>query len=449
MGVRRLGRAASASALPSSAPSGGRAGSRSGAPVGNAPLTISGQTILRGGTPFQIRGSSTWCLVQLDDTDMDAVLDNTAAKKFNSIVVMSALSATANAQYGPPQALGLSPFTDSKLTPNESYWQRVDRIIRQAGKRGLVVQMAHLYAGHPSSADGFASRIAGCTTGECTTFGQWLGARYLADPNLIWIAGGDDMPETDQNKWDALNTGITSVDSTHLFSGHPSRGEEGKLFGSYITLNSAYRNRFEVASGTLAAYQGSPTNAVLGFEYVYEGDGTPWSNPTLTASEARRQSWQALLSGAAGANFGNHEVWTCGYVGGSNLYPNWKTSTTGLNSPGHFAHYHLADFFDRIAWSTLIPDATSTFVTAGRSSAENYVAAAFTPQVGVAIIPAGGQITVDMGEFSSPLRANYFDPTSGAWTLISGSLSNSGSQNFDPPLNAAGDTDMVLLLEAV
>lgn len=397
------------------------------------------------GKPFQIRGSSTWCIVQLTREDIVSVLDNTVAKRFNSIVIMSALSANANTQYGPAQAYGLSPFTDSKLAPSEAFWAHVDYIIAQAWVRGLLVQMTPLYAGHPSSQDGFASRIAGCTTGECAAFGQWLGARYRSYPNIIWIAGGDDRPETDSDKWDALYTGITSQDSGHLFSGHPSRGEEGKVFGPYITLNSAYRNRFEVASGTLTAYQGSPTNAVLGFEFVYEGDGTPWSNPTLTASEARRQTWQALLSGAAGANFGNHEVWTCGYVNGSNTYPSWMTS--GLNSAGHVAHTHLANFFDAIAWWTLVPDATSTFVTAGRNSAENYVAAAFTSSAGAAVIPAGGQITVDMSEFSASPLCRWFDPTSGAYTNI-GTFSNTGTRDFTPSLNAAGDTDMVLLLQA-
>lgn len=402
------------------------------------------------GAPVQLRGSSTWCLVQSDRSTIDYVLSNTAGKKFNSVVVMSALSENANSQYGPTQAYGTFPFSDSKLTPSEAHWQNLDYLIRKAASLGLIVQLAYLYVGHPSSQDGFASRIAGCTEQECFDFGAFLGARYRNTPNLIWISGGDNMPETDQDKWDAIVDGILSQDTTHLITGHPQRGEEGRLFGSYITLNSVYRNRAELVAGTLAAYSGSPTLPAFLFEGVYAGDGTPWSNPTLTPAQTRPQLWHALLSGGCGANHGNHEVWTCGWVSGSETYPGWLDE---LDAADHVAMTHIANFFDAIPWWTLSPDSTSTFVTAGRSSGETYVAAAFTSMLGIAIIPDGGQITVDMSEFSGSVTGWWFDPTSGAYTVISGSdvspFNNSGTRNFDPPLNAAGETDMVLLLRVM
>lgn len=393
--------------------------------------------------PFQVRGSSTWCIVNVDHSTIDYVLDRTVAQKFNSVVVMSALSEAANDQYGPPQFAGTFPFTGFKLIPSEAHWAHVDYILSAAAARGLVVQMTPLYVGHPSSQDGFASRLAGCSEAECAALGDYLGNRYKTASNLVWIAGGDNMPETDQAKWNALYNAILAADTTHLMSGHPQRGEEGRLFGSFITLNSIYRNRAEMVSGSLAAYAGTPTLPAIMFEGVYAGDGTPWSNPTLTAADTRPELWQTLLSGACGANHGNHEVWTCGYVAEAEVYPDWLDE---LDSADHVAMQHIANFFDAIAWWTLVPDSTSTFVTAGRSSAENYVAAAFTSSLGVAVIPAGGQITVDMSEFSAPPLCRWFDPTSGAYTTI-GTFTNSGTRNFDPSLNAAGDADMVLLIQ--
>lgn len=400
--------------------------------------------------PFQVRGSSTWCICQNSREDAITVLDNTKSKKFNSIVMMSALSSNALAQYGPPQAYGLSPFTDSKLTPNENYWAHIDYIIREAGRRGLVVQLAFLYLGHAQAQDGFQSRVAGCTSGECTAFGQFLGARYASTPNIIWIAGGDNLSNWTSN-WDAIVAGIQSQDTSHLFSGHPARAQEGRQFGSFVNLNSAYRARTEVASGTLTAYQQAIVRPVLGFEYQYEGDGTDFSNPNLTAAQTRTQSWQALLSGACGANYGNHPVWTAGYVNGVLKWPNWMTSQ-GLDTDGHYDMVHLADFFDRIRWEQLVPDANSAFATTGRSSVENYVAAAYTNRCGVALITPGTSVRFDKSVFSGPLLVRLFDPSNGAWTVLNNSdsipLSNSGTLDVDPPNNAAGDADMVALFEA-
>ncbi len=407
------------------------------------------------GEPFQIHGSSTWCLVQSSKPEVRFILDNIKGKRFNSILLMSALSESALTQYGPAQAEGLSPFLDSKLTPNPAFWAHVEFIVQEAAARGLVVQLAFLYLGHGSAEDGFRARVAGCTLGECTAFGNFLGNLFKRHQNIIYVCGGDNLSNWSSN-WDAMVAGIVSQDPSHLITGHPSRGQEGRQFGSFITLNSSYRNRAEIASGTLLAYQGTPTLPVYLFEGQYEGDGSYFSNPTLNAMETRIQSWQALLAGGCGANYGNHPVWSNGYVSTNVgvtppqlVYPTWL-STEGLDSEGHGDMVHLHNFFDDpdLPWWTLVPDASSSFVTAGRSSNENYVAAAYSPggDLAIAVIPAGGLITVNLSIFPAAMDAWYYDPTSGARSYIA-RYSNSGSQNFDPPLNAAGDTDMILLLK--
>jgi hypothetical protein len=412
------------------------------------------------GQPFPLDGISLWSLCQSTQTEREELLDIVEGYGFKSVLCMSALSENSREQYGPPQADGLSPFTGAKLIPNETYWSTVvDHTLEAAAERDIVVQLAFLYFGHASANDGWRDRVAGCSEAECTAFGEWLGARYAATENLIWVMGGDNSSLWD-SKWQAIVDGILAEDPNHLMTGHPARNEEAKVFGSTITLNTSYRPIATIVSGTLSAYaDDTSARPVEMFEGQYEGDGTKVGNPNLGARQARAQSWQARLSNACGANYGNHAQWTQGYISdwpGETTpqldWPNWKT-TEGFTSAGtqSMAHYHA--FFNSIQWWTLVgnADTTSTFVTAGRSSNENYVAAAFTSVLGVAYIPAGGEITVDMSEFSGPLLARWFDPTSGAYTVIGGTdttpYSNSGSRNFDPGTNAAGDTDMVLILE--
>jgi len=57
-------------------------------------------------------------------------------------------------------------------------------------------------------------------------------------------------------------------------------------------------------------------------------------------------------------------------------------------------------------------------------------------------------LTVNMAKFAGPVTAQWFDPTNGTYSKISGSpFANTGRQNFSPSgNNSAGDPDFVLLL---
>src|SRR5262249_54485944 len=94
-----------------------------------------------------------------------------------------------------------------------------------------------------------------------------------------------------------------------------------------------------------------------------------------------------------------------------------------------------------------------TLITAGGSSqsAADYVAAAAAADGSllVAYVPPAhsGSITVDLSAMSGAARARWFNPTTAAFTLISGSLPNTGTQVFPPPgNNGTGFADWVLVL---
>src|SRR5262249_17209302 len=111
-------------------------------------------------------------------------------------------------------------------------------------------------------------------------------------------------------------------------------------------------------------------------------------------------------------------------------------------------------------WYNLVPDQTHTLVTAGfgtfstsESMTDNdYLTAARTPdgQLGIAYMPTRRTITVDMTQFSGPVIAQWFDPSNGAYTVLSGSrFPNTDPRQFTPSgSNHDGDGDLVLLLEA-
>jgi len=58
-------------------------------------------------------------------------------------------------------------------------------------------------------------------------------------------------------------------------------------------------------------------------------------------------------------------------------------------------------------------------------------------------------VTVDMSQFSGPVRARWFDPSNGSFRSIKGSpFASSGEREFLPPgLNRDKDPDWVLILQ--
>ena len=106
------------------------------------------------------------------------------------------------------------------------------------------------------------------------------------------------------------------------------------------------------------------------------------------------------------------------------------------------------------AWWRLIPDTKHELITAGFGTWKqaDYVTAARADDgsFAAAYLPSVRTITAELGQLAGPVKAQWFDPSSGQFKSVEGSpFKNEGPRKFDPPeKNAAGDSDWVLLLEA-
>jgi hypothetical protein len=388
------------------------------------------------GAPFQLRGDSPWTMtVQLTREQVDAYLDNRKAKKFNTILVE--VIETKFGAKAPANTYGDQPFVGGDFTkPNEAYWQHVDYIVSAAASRGVVVLMCALYLGFGGGDEGWYAKAGTAGTTAIQSYGAFLGARYTSADNIIWINGGDFRPPT-LDIPNALAAGIRSKDKRHLFSTHWARNSSGTDGApSWLTLGSSYTEQANVSSRVLADYQAAPALPTFLIEAFYEGDLE--GQPKLTTLGIRQQAWHALLSGAAGYQYGHHTVWP--------FRSGWETA---LNADGAQSMEHLNDFMGGVGWWKLAPDAGSKLVTAGRGSigTVNYVTAALATDgtLGVAYVPDGREITVDMASLKSSVTARFFDPAAGAFSAVPGSpFANTGAQKLDPP----GTADAVVVLEA-
>src|ERR1700722_10523636 len=154
-----------------------------------------------------------------------------------------------------------------------------------------------------------------------------------------------------------------------------------------------------------------------------------------------------MLSGGSGQLYGNQYTWT--------FVPGWQSN---LDTPGALEIQYINQLFGGVAWWNLVPDTKHEVVTAGygtyNGSNENLTTATYcttswiSGSVALTYCPSPSIVTVNLAKFSGPVTAQWYDPSNGTYTAISGSpFQNSGDQQFTTPGdNQDGDSDWVLVL---
>ncbi len=400
--------------------------------------------------PFLITGDSPQAaFVNLSEAEADAFFADRQAAGFN-LVWVNLLCGTYTGGRGDGSTYdGIVPFTTpgNLATPNESYFARVDDMLRLAALHGLVVLL------DPAETGSFLSMLTANGVAKSRDYGRYLGARYRSFDNIIWMSGNDF--QSWQNPGDdavvqAVARGIHDTDDRHIHSVELDYLVSGSLddasFAPLLELNASY-TYFPTYAQVLTDYD--RPNALPTFlveaNYEFEHNAADEGTPQIL----RRQAYWALLSGAAGQLYGNRYTWP--FIGG------WESH---LDTPGS-AQMGLVKFlFASRPWFNLIPDQAHTVVTAGYGTFadsgalgdNDYLTAARTPDgaLVMAYMPTARTITVDMAALAAPAYASWYDPSNGTYAAIPGSpLANAGARDFTPPgSNADGDGDWVLVLEA-
>jgi hypothetical protein len=186
-------------------------------------------------------------------------------------------------------------------------------------------------------------------------------------------------------------------------------------------------------------------------EGIYEFDSNTAAFTGESWETRRARFWAVLAGGTAGDGFGSRDTYK------------WVHFPANLFSPG--ARYSTVAFrlFDSLPWWTLRPSGTrpgfagTDLVVSGggRWGAADYVASALAEGGThlLAYVPPTGKsrrhLAVDLSAMRSVVRARWFNPATGAWTDIAGSIANDGPHEFETPGdNGSGANDWVLVLDA-
>ena len=407
------------------------------------------------GSPFFYLGDTAWELFhRLTREEADVYLRDRAAKRF------SVIQAVALAEYDglhTPNPYGARPLRDDDPTqPDEPYWEHVDWIVRRANQLGLFIGMLPTWGDKWNKRWGIGPEIF--TPANAAVYGEWLARRYR-DADVIWILGGDRVPETPEHFAiiRAMAAGIRRGDGgAHLISFHPMGQHSSAAYFhdddwlDFNMLQSGHTRDRDNDRMVGEDYARTPAKPCMDAEPGYEDHPNAFKqeNGYLDEADVRKSAYWALLAGAHGHTYGCHDIWQF-YAPGRDPITFARTYwTEAIHLPGSGQMTHARALLESRPMLGRVPDqaliasdpAPGPFhIRAARDEAGSY---AFV------YIPDGREVTVDLTRLAGPrATAAWFDPRTGATREI-GVFEIAPAQVFTPPSGGRGN-DWVLVLDSV
>lgn len=407
------------------------------------------------GQPFLIHGDTPWSIeVQLTHAQIDTYLNDRSVKGFTAILFeacehyfSSQSPAWKNAQSG---AIPFTTTTAGQVSWGarvEEYWRTVDYIVNGAKARGIACFITPAYLGFGGGGgavgdQGWNGAVTNASAADLISYGAFLASRYTQG-NVVWVMGGDyagSQAERDK-QWNIV-TGIRSVRTTDLITGHTGRGdrEAFPFWSRYagFNLNNTYGGQgaleYELAA---TAYARTGPMPFFFIEGDYDGDGSP-------IMEVRRQAYESLLGGACGHFFGNTPIWGFGEPNANAGIGAAAALASALSTPATLQIGHLRALFSAQAWWKLQPRTDTSLVTSALGTGSGRICPALARDGSFALIwkPTSGVATVNMAALAPALvRARFFDTVAGTYSDVAGSpFANTGTRSFSWP----GESVLVL-----
>ncbi|HSI76610.1 MAG TPA: DUF4038 domain-containing protein [Lunatimonas sp.] len=406
------------------------------------------------GAPFFWLGDTAWELIhRLDEAEAIQYMQDRADKGFNVVqaVILAELDGLND-----PNALGDLPLLDQDpLQPNEPYFIYVDFLVDEAAKRGIYMGLLPTWGDKYNKAWGVGPEIF--TPENALAYGEYLGKRYSAKSNIIWIMGGDRLPANSEDYQIVcqMSLGIRRGGAKQLMTMHPKGGNiasgiygkeswlEVDMFQSYH-MKGCREYRF-----TKRALAAIPKRPVIDGEPGYENIPNFLNKihrNRLDAFDIRRAAYWNMLSGAAGHTYGCNEIWQMFSPGKKPLHGAEMPWYQAMNLPGSRQMGYMRSFFERLPWQRLrlVPEFLGGFnwKTAG------YIVALVDGKrkFALAYSPAGRRIRANLQLLESrEIVAFWFEPATNKITAISEKI-EPRLTTFQPRNLSAESSDRLLLV---
>jgi len=428
------------------------------APPASSAISVhaSGRYLTRNGSPLILIGDTCWSLIgQASTTQITDYIADRYAKGCNAIL-FSAPEVYYTAQTPRYRNVGGDdPFTSMtgnyNWVINDAYWDVVDHAVNELNSRNMVAMINPAYWGQ--SGDGCYAELVAQSDATLEAYGASLANRYTQG-NVIWCVGGDATRTTgDRDKQWAIITGIRSVRTTDLVTGHTGRapaspdGTNGEAYLGWGTgytgfsLNNTYlRDDADDQAGphTANAYGRSGPVPFFMIEAGYE----PATDAMLSVDIV--PTIRSILGGGLAGGFAGHDVlWHLGTVSPDDV---GTASTLSNDLPNSWTEFgYLGTMIQSYSWHLLVPKTDTSLVTTSKGSGSTLISPARASDGSFAMIHTPTQnFTVDMTALTpSSVRGRWWNWSDGTYSTASGSpFANTGTQAFTAP------GDRVLILDA-
>ncbi len=421
------------------------------------------------GRPFFYLGDTAWELFhRLDREEAQRYLADRAAKGFT---VIQAVALAELDGLNAPNANGHRPLIDNDPArpdveegPDNDYWDHVDEVVREAARLDLFIGLLPTWGDKWSKKWGVGPEVF--TPANAKQYGEWLGRRYRDQP-IIWILGGDRNPDDERGRavTRAMAAGLKAGHGgTQLMTFHPQGGSNSATWfqqDDWLDFNMIQSGHgrpgtpnYETLLQNLALTPPKPT---LDGEPCYEDHpvkGQTWNRrdqPGVRLDwfdewDVRVAAYQALLAGACGHTYGDHNIWQMWLPGREPLSVARTPWPAALEHPGALQMKYLRGLFEARPFWKLSSDQSLVVADNPREAQGIRAAVAHDGTFAVLYLPTGGPVIVDQtGLQGDRLRAWWFNPRQNASQLI-GTFEHRKSRTFAAP-SSGRNNDWVLVIE--
>lgn len=404
--------------------------------------------------PFFWLGGTAWELIhRLDREEVDLYLNDRAEKGFTVIqcVVLAELDGINTAN-----AYGWKPLIDGDPTRlNESYFEHVDYVIQKAGELGLYIALLPSWGDKFSQKWGKGPEIFSPENAEI--YAALLAERYLSKTNLIWVLGGDRIPENDTHYKiiRAMAKGIRKTDTLHLISYHPVGARIASDFFDEKWLDidmyqSGHSRTAKEYSYLVGAKKSTVIRPVVNGEARYENiPDRFWENSSgkwLDAADVRVSAYWSMIAGAAGYTYGCNDIWQMYDYRREPVISARTDWDKALNLPGSFQMGYMKNIFQKFPWQSMVYN--PALILNDNPENESYMVSAIGENKDFIFVysPRGGSVKIDVSELETEkIKAYWFNPRSGTAKLIGEFMSNEPFE-AEPWAEGRGSDFLLILL---
>lgn len=404
--------------------------------------------------PFFWLGGTAWELIhRLDREEVVHYLDDRSAKGFTVIqtVILAELDGLNT-----PNSYGEKPLINNDpASINEAYFEHVDFVIEEAGRRGMYIGLL------PTWGDKF--NLATWGTGplifdpdNAEKYGRTLAQRYKDKPNIIWILGGDRWPEDDEDIQiiRSMAMGIRSIDKRHLMTYHPNGAKSATDYfpqDDWLQMDMVQSGHDRNAREYKYIWDNrakNPVRPVINGEPRYEDHPNkfrPIEHGWMDAIDVRQTAWWTMLAGAAGYTYGCHDIWqmwTYGREPVNGARTSWKKA---LSLPGSEQTGIMRRFLEHFSWQHLVND--QSLILNENPEDTTFQLSAISKEKDLILVytPDGAAVQIDLSRMpADQITAYWFNPRDGGKVEI-GKYNTSESPVFEPWSKGWG-SDFVLVI---